>query len=89
MNILKTSAQLLSGSLIYIFVFAVGDMVLNPELIEKHIGLISVFLTLSGFVLSFILNRFLFGTCIIKSALYSIFSFLILFLTAFLLKGAV
>jgi hypothetical protein len=87
MKIIKNSVQLLTGVLMYLFVFSVGDILFSPEVLKKYIVFISIFLILAGFFINILLNRFLFGNCIIRAIVYSFLSFLILFGTSFILRG--
>jgi len=78
MEITKKIVVLLAGAVIYIFVFVIAGEIIPDKALQKMYLPITAITVVAGFILSSIVNRFLFGLCPIKSFLFSIMSFFLL-----------
>jgi hypothetical protein len=85
MEILKKAVVFLSGVIIYLFIFLVIDYFVPGTYLSNHYTLTAVLAVILGFCLNLLINRFLFGFCIIRSVLYSFYSILLLILAVFII----
>ncbi|WP_456384018.1 hypothetical protein [Persephonella sp.] len=87
MDIIKKIVVLLAGAVVYIFVFVVAGEIVPQEVLQKMYLPVIVLTAAAGFILSSIVNRFLFGLCPVKSFIFSVISFLLLISAALITVG--
>jgi len=84
MDIIKKIVILLAGAVVYIFVYLITGEIIPQENLRDFYLPVMVISTVAGFILSSLVNRFLFGLCPVKSFIFSIISFFLLVSAAFI-----
>ncbi|WP_456401360.1 hypothetical protein [Persephonella sp.] len=85
MEVLKRAVVFLSGVVTYLFLFTVVDYLLSGSKLFDSYLITSILILTAGFSLNIIINRYLYGFCIIRSVLYSFYSLVLLVITGILI----
>ncbi|NPA57739.1 MAG: hypothetical protein GXN94_00440 [Aquificae bacterium] len=78
MDIIKNLVAVLSGTVVYIFIFAGAGVLLPVQVVKEHFLPVSLVLFIAGFLTNVAVNRFLFSTGTVKSVVFAFLSFLVL-----------
>ncbi|WP_231475419.1 hypothetical protein [Persephonella sp. KM09-Lau-8] len=86
MEIFRNIVVLLSGAFIYLSVFIFSGQIIPEETLKNMYWFAFSTVAITGFIITFAVNRFLFRLCVIRAGIFAFLSFILLVSALFVLR---